>query len=1204
MPSQTRLLRDLIHIPESVQKSDFVVSLKRGVQDPERTISQYVVTDDLTHCFDQSLDLVASTLADGRSKGAYLHGSFGSGKSHFMAVLHLLLQGHPQARAIPKLAPVIAKYDDRLAGRRIMLVPYHMVGKDSMEAGVLGGYVDHVRKEHPDAPLPPVFASEKIFDDARMLRKQLGDDGFFAGLGGATEELAGFGDLGGGWDAASFERAVIAPPDDPDRKRLTADLISTYFGAYADLAGGSGAGYVPFDEGLAAISAHAKQLGYDGLLLFLDELILWLASRIADRDFVAREGEKVALLVEGSAPRPVPIVSIIARQRDLKDFIGEGIAGAEVASFAHGLEWWSGRFATITLSDANLPAIVEERLLKPVSDSARAEIDTAFEAFTNRADRALDTLMTDEADKAAFRRSYPFSPALIHVLVGVAAFLQRERTSLRLLYDILRDRRDTLSVGQIVPLGDLWDHISEADEPLDGALRRHFAKARQLWQGKLKPMILEEHGLTEDQVASLPDTHAFHQDARLAKTLLLASLVPDVDAVKGLTVGRLTDLNHGSIRTPIPGGERAKVLQKVTQWSARVGELRVEGDSQDPRVSLQLVGVDIQSILDQASNQDSTGARVRMVRTLLGRALHVDVEQGLLGSSHRHVWRGRRREIDLLFANIRDQAELPDSGFRADADRPKLVIDYPFDTENFGPSDDHARIQQLTERLGPQPTLCWIPRTLTPKAKDDLGRLVILDHLLTGDRLDRYTSHLPVLQRSEARDVLSQMRSSLENQLLDVLWMAYGVTSPDRTLVHPDVELSDQFVAVDPAIDVRPPRAATMQDALESLLDQLWSGIAPAHPEFPEEVRRGELVRVLEMVQEAAARSDRRLDVPPADRRLLTKVVGPLRLGVVGEAHLVLDRYWRDHFHRMHAAERGPRTVERLRAWTDQPVRMLLDDEVLSLVVCAYAIEDDLVITLDGMNLPPAIGKLDKRVELVEVELPAPEGWQAVQQRAPEVFGFQASPVLSASNVAQVAQRLEQLAGEYRDDVGRLRVQLERLWQRFGLRADADRRRTAAAAATLLDGIASASSDLDVVRFLAGAEIPTTSAALGASIKQAGRIASAVQHANLELFANAFAIEGEYASRARTIRDRLVRDAEHDQLAVDLGGTLRAVEDDVTRLFAEITKTPPPPGDPPADPGNRPRVGERKVRLAEVGPLLSELEERGVTEVTIRWTAP
>jgi hypothetical protein len=121
-----------------------------------------------------------------------------------------------------------------------------------------------------------------------------------------------------------------------------------------------------------------------------------------------------------------------------------------------------------------------------------------------------------------------------------------------------------------------------------------------------------------------------------------------------------------------------------------------------------------------------------------------------------------------------------------------------------------------------------------------------------------------------------------------------------------------------------------------------------------------------------------------------------------------------------------------------------------------------------------------------------------------------------------------------------------------------------------------------------------------------------VQHANLELFANAFAIEGEYASRARTIRDRLVRDAEHDQLAVDLGGTLRAVEADVTALFAELTQPPPkdgpprvpPPGGPPKGPGDGPPVGERTVQLSEVGPLLSELEESGVTEVTIRWTAP
>ncbi|MGA7980934.1 MAG: hypothetical protein WCA32_12005 [Chromatiaceae bacterium] len=38
------------------------------------------------------------TSAQNRNKGAYLHGSFGSGKSHFMAALSLLMAGHPRVR--------------------------------------------------------------------------------------------------------------------------------------------------------------------------------------------------------------------------------------------------------------------------------------------------------------------------------------------------------------------------------------------------------------------------------------------------------------------------------------------------------------------------------------------------------------------------------------------------------------------------------------------------------------------------------------------------------------------------------------------------------------------------------------------------------------------------------------------------------------------------------------------------------------------------------------------------------------------------------------------------------------------------------------------------------------------------------------------------------------------------------------------------
>jgi predicted ATPase len=44
----------------------------------------------------------SSAVEAANSKACYLHGSFGSGKSHFMAVLHLLLQHNPAVRSIAR----------------------------------------------------------------------------------------------------------------------------------------------------------------------------------------------------------------------------------------------------------------------------------------------------------------------------------------------------------------------------------------------------------------------------------------------------------------------------------------------------------------------------------------------------------------------------------------------------------------------------------------------------------------------------------------------------------------------------------------------------------------------------------------------------------------------------------------------------------------------------------------------------------------------------------------------------------------------------------------------------------------------------------------------------------------------------------------------------------------------------------------------
>src|SRR5207244_4934087 len=220
----------------------------------------------------------------------------------------------------------------------------------------------------------------------------------------------------------------------------------------------------------------------------LHELILWLASQSADLAFVNREGQKIAKLVEAmSADRPIPIIGFIARQRDLRELVGAHLPGAEQLGFADVLNWWQARFDTITLEDRNLPAIVEKRLLRPQSAKAARQLQEAFDKTARVRDEVLNILLTRTGDRDMFRQVYPFSPALVQTLVALSALLQRERTALKLMLQLLISQRDSLVLGDIVPVGDLFDVIAGGDAPFTQAMRLTLEKATRLDRHQLVP---------------------------------------------------------------------------------------------------------------------------------------------------------------------------------------------------------------------------------------------------------------------------------------------------------------------------------------------------------------------------------------------------------------------------------------------------------------------------------------------------------------------------------------------------------------------------------------------------------------------------------------------------------------------------------------------------------------------------------------------
>ncbi len=819
-----RLISELLDLPEQVHRGDFVLNLSEGVtaEKAERTLADYVVTPQLADAFDNALTFIKAAIEAKSSRAAYLHGSFGSGKSHFMAVLHLLLQHDARARGHEGLERPCVKHE-WVRSKRFLLVPYHMINARSMESAILGGYVDHVRRLHAEAPWPGVYLAEDLFADARRYRENVGDEKFFALLGSGGDSGSKWGKRAQAWSPEKFEAAMAAPPGDELRGRLAADLVKHLFQGYHGVSAGRTESFLSLDKGLSALSRHARDLGYDALILFLDELILWLASHAARPDFVHQEGQKLAKLVESQTPdRPVPIVSFVARQRDLRDLVGKNAPGAEQLNFADALRHWEGRFHTIVLEDRNLPVIAEKRVLRPRDEACRRELKQAFEQAIRVKPEVLETLLTHEGDREMFRQVYPFSPALVQTLVAVSSVLQRERTALKIMLQLLVEKRDTLKVGDLIPCGDLWDLVAHGEEAFSDVMRVCFENAKRLYHNKLRPILEETNEVSidhdRDRAGSDPAlarrVSRFDNDDRLVKTLLLSAMVPEVEPLKNLTASRLAALNHGTIKLP-PGADAARVvLNKLRTWASRVGEIRI-GEGPDPVITLQVVGVDTEAILDKAKAYDNTGNRVRKIREVLFASLGVaDRDQMFSTYAHDFTWRGSRRRCDVVYDNVR---QMPEESLKAQGGDWKVIIDWPFDDPGHDPDEDHARLDGfLRGSQAATSTLVWLPAFFSVKMQGELGKLVILDHLLRGDNLDQHAQHLSPQDRLAARQILENQSSALEGSLRLALAAAYGIA---REVQSGTLDASSHGPAIrslDPSFTPQPPVGATLGQALSA----------------------------------------------------------------------------------------------------------------------------------------------------------------------------------------------------------------------------------------------------------------------------------------------------------------------------------------------------------------------------------------------------
>ncbi|MGB5737554.1 MAG: phage resistance protein, partial [Thiohalocapsa sp.] len=618
---------------------------------------------------------------------------------------------------------------------------------------------------------------------------------------------------------------------------------------------------------------------------------------------------------------------------------------------------------------------------------------------------------------------------------------------------------------------------------------------------------------------------------------------------------------------------------------------------------LQLSGVDTESIIEQARINDNDGNRRRLVREMVFEAFGIRDDNQLF-VDHEWLWRGTRRRVEVLFQNIVEISD--DSYFEARGDDWKVIIDFPFDSAGFSPTDDQARVRDFEERGGQARTLCWLPYFFSADAQKNLGKLVVLEDILkSDDSFDRYSRHLSPQDRASARTLLDNQRSQLRQQIKDYLIGAYGVAEPlPGSLDNADL-LESQLISVQPGFRPRPPQGTTMARAFEQLLGQALAFQYPDHPEFDCEVRLTDLGKVFTELRRALHAGNGRIEVDGPLRPLLRQIAQPLGLGEMHERHFIFKPDWPQHLTRelaqMPTQQGADVTVRGLREAMDRPRPKGLPVAVQNLLIMVFAEHGQYAFNLHGGPYDNVTLK-DIRDDLVLIKqaLAEPDRWKKALEQAAALFGITVNALRTANNQNTLQKEVQDAVGVHLEDCRSLAVDLEKQLTDLGLAHDGNRLRNARLAVQVLEDLQGKEGPA-LVEALAGVTPITSLQALAKGMSSASRVNNAIADNNWALLEKVWS--GADADGQR-IQRSVAEAMAADELVTGLAGALKQAQADATAIIAGPPVKPPRVDPPRPDPEQKGKTVLKQAKhegldAHEAAELLEEIQAQLDEAVTL-----
>jgi hypothetical protein len=662
---------------------------------------------------EESARIILDRIHRKQGRGFFITGLYGSGKTIFMAWLSAILTEPTLRKQFLDTKPEWGM--DALAPRKFLTINFTAIEdpNQTLDAALWSATTEHLRSLVPSvtATLSNTDAYLTHFDSLADGIKNAVNDWLIEHKSGMG--LKKLNDYEPEYRKSVLEEAVSALGIQVDDKRTTVV------------------------EKVKKLVEIAKERGYEGVLVFIDELYLHLIQ--SDEHF-NRGTAFLGQLAEAGLAGDQPFWIFGAVQEEIQAIARQ--AGRNYDTELMGkLSGQSGRFQSINIPVTQFHRIYNHRLFREnskcihkLADAFRAEIQPhfrgAFTDFLKRYFREREPI-TDEAKH--FADVYPMHPFGLYCLTAITNRGGRSRGALGFVQEFIERRlKDTSDWKRLAVLDDVFDYedlrnkIIQDDPEMAkyyGMFERFCSTARD----EVLSRVPYKRWSDADQAAARVASE------RLIKALIVLSMVKEE-----LTVSKLNDalLLRWPGKESDPAGsdqETARILEKIAQTFTPLrqkgrGEnlsffLSVEGDGGEREELLVEVERVKNGFAPDIQLESAYRSHLELFLRFPGSPLGGTVPPQHGFSTQVDVdWQRTRRSLDYrlepVTALTNDHAVI---GFVKDVPATKalhLAVLYP----SASPLD----VEMDAVRHGNGRTLVWLPATLPAQDIDELKRSMAL----------------------------------------------------------------------------------------------------------------------------------------------------------------------------------------------------------------------------------------------------------------------------------------------------------------------------------------------------------------------------------------------------------------------------------------------------------------------------------------------